>query len=608
MDDDVRAKTRSCAGAETSAAAASRIIAQWAARRRQACEQMVLSTLDLDRRDRESELIALARLHAVSMLDASFLHAGEGGGAGRRRARSPERALVRRIAREWAGGGAREGAARGRAEEWLGETERERVRSVRERVRMATDQGGPDGGLPRLRGRHADVVTRMAMERQRELQGLSEHRAVSAFAHRGRIQSFLRGRSGRPMNDERPNSMAARELVGQLRQSHPVSRLREEVRFQTESTASDQSGSGELSTQNTSSVNNHHVQNASREYEIRTNRPMEDEPDGGNAVLQNDFHQEQIIQQYEEYYSDSRSSEQDSEQSSSSTESDLPRSSRDISGTEDGQDSTFLLHRHREEEWHVIESNSTRNDRRFSPPEDDVYGVELRELLSRRSVSNLLSSGFRESLDQLIQSYVERQEHSWDLVEGQRRPSSSSGRGVLNEDHPIEIIRMDEAAATRDRDERPHHQPLTTVLSSVSDDEALFPEQRDELAHHNHNWSQQTAMHRRSEFQDWDWDAMNVLRDEVRGVQRGMSSMQQMLEACMEMQMELQRSIKQEVSAALNRSSLITMRGAEEDGSQSQSQWKVAREGICCICCDNQIDSLLYRSVSLSQLLLHHLL
>jgi hypothetical protein len=201
---------------ETSAAAASRIfLARWsaAARRRQQqacdCEQMVLTTPDLDRRDRESELLALARLHAVSMLDASFLHGGDGGGGGdrdrdrgggRRRARSPERALVRRIAREWAGGGAgglveSAAAARRRGEEWLGETERQRVRSVRERVRMAAttttaQHQQPPPPLNLLRGRQAraDVARRIAMERQRELQGLSDHRAVSAFAHRARIQ------------------------------------------------------------------------------------------------------------------------------------------------------------------------------------------------------------------------------------------------------------------------------------------------------------------------------------------------------------------------------------------------------------------------------------
>ena len=59
----------------------------------------------------------------------------------------------------------------------------------------------------------------------------------------------------------------------------------------------------------------------------------------------------------------------------------------------------------------------------------------------RRSVSNLLRSSFRESLDQLIQSYVERQGHAnaeWELQE--TAPSSASVEQDLEQHNRDQLV------------------------------------------------------------------------------------------------------------------------------------------------------------------------
>ncbi|XP_062194164.1 uncharacterized protein LOC133897447 isoform X2 [Phragmites australis] len=214
----------------------------------------------------------------------------------------------------------------------------------------------------------------------------------------------------------------------------------------------------------------------------------------------------------------------------------------------------------------------------FVPGDDDnVYSTELRELLSRRSVSNLLHSAFRENLDRLIRSYVERQGRGplpWDLegtTPAPNSPEQSQEQQRGDEDHELHHT-VDRPPVVIPTPPMPPRQPLW----------------HSEL--HRNNWIRQN-IHRSSS--DIEWEAINDLRADMARLQQGMSHMQRMLEACMDMQLELQRSVRQEVSAALNR--FIGEQGERKEIIDDGSKWINVRKGTCCICCENPIDSLLYR-------------
>ncbi|KAG4961214.1 hypothetical protein JHK87_037847 [Glycine soja] len=665
-----------------------------------------------------------------------------------------ERERVRQIFREWMNSGSRDHASnhfqgnnsRG---EWLGETEQERVSAIREWVQMSSQQRGVssgesreeqsseigtqiecvrDGfvvnqnegqhqtehtrrGIRKLRGRQVflDMLKKAEMERQREVQELLNHRVVSHFPHRNRIQALLRGRflrNDRSIDNNKSTSIAESEL-GLLRQKQTVSGLREGFVFRKDNFGCSQatSNTSDTSSEDDIDVNTIEETGASSSQAVPTVHSQQSEPnnrvsDGLEISGDQICSQGTICENLDRQGSSAHVETRDLESSSSTrferedgtggnvdtmpTEdpsNGLTQPSLQIEDTDQGNMhelsevhteqsqrgdiindesdivddvdliESIALEGEQQEEviiendgsvWHQsVDDNqlgSTTNewpqnilggedgensrmqeqeapevwqedggfqeaveiwlggpsDNEVAPvgrihgfyfPEDDnVYSVELRELLSRRSVSNLLGSSFRESLDQLIQSYVERQGHAhveWELQETTPSPLAEQ--------------------VSRQHSRDPIVSPQATVNSSL--DRPLPPTPPPQPLWDRHsrhdNWSQSDINNQRLGI---EWDIVNDLRIDMVRLQQRMNNMQRMLEACMDMQLELQRSIRQEVSAALNRSTGSSDDQVEfitgiHDGvsTDDKSKWECVRKGLCCICCESNIDSLLYR-------------
>uniref|UniRef100_A0A7N0UT51 RING-type domain-containing protein n=1 Tax=Kalanchoe fedtschenkoi TaxID=63787 RepID=A0A7N0UT51_KALFE len=232
----------------------------------------------------------------------------------------------------------------------------------------------------------------------------------------------------------------------------------------------------------------------------------------------------------------------DASESEESVEDGLQRSSRQVSGASSSSDTFYGL-------------------------EDNERTSELNELVGRRRVSNLLESGFRENLNRLLQTYVERQAQAsvgWDLNDSMSSPVSE----VLYQEQQTE-------------NQSGH---FVDTFGPFNHPQRIRPGQ----IWHQVPWTR--TVHQPPGF---DWDVISDLRMDITTLQLRMNDMQRMLEACMDLQLELQRSIRQEVSAALNRS--VLSESSDAGLPDDKSKWDLVRQGICCVCSHSSIDSLLYR-------------
>ncbi|XP_074302570.1 uncharacterized protein LOC141634236 [Silene latifolia] len=207
----------------------------------------------------------------------------------------------------------------------------------------------------------------------------------------------------------------------------------------------------------------------------------------------------------------------------------------------------------------------------------NVYHIELRELVNRRRVSSLLDSDFRENLDRLIQSYVDRQTDA---------PDDWEHHEIL----PPFVSRNQELLHTEREESEPHD-------SHANGNEPRLPPRPPPLPQADWGWGlHQTNWARRNIHQQsgTKWELINDLRIDMTRLHQRLNNMQMMLEACMDMQVELQRSVRQEVSAALNRSNNPS-ESLENILPKDSFKWDSVRKGVCCICSSTNIDSLLYR-------------
>ncbi|KAF3644454.1 putative zinc finger CCCH domain-containing protein 1-like [Capsicum annuum] len=246
---------------------------------------------------------------------------------------------------------------------------------------------------------------------------------------------------------------------------------------------------------------------------------------------------------------------------------------------------------------------------------------DIRQLLNRKSVSIFLNSGLREKIDRLMTSRSQQLPNAMsDQLEekvGARMTkqvgkeeeviSYNETRGAEGEDYeeeadsgyeeddfeddnipirqqylePEELIDQNKASQTLQSWNNNQDRCVNDDSYHLPTNSSPQPRLSNIYSQHNQQCSSSSTRHTSIEM-----ELIYELRGHMEQLHQEIFEIRRSINSCMNMQMNLQHSIKQEVAAAVTQSGPTL-------GSSSDK--KGANRANCCICYEQQVDSLLYR-------------
>ncbi|KAG8635733.1 hypothetical protein MANES_16G058900v8 [Manihot esculenta] len=417
--------------------------------------------------------------------------------------------------------------------------------------------------LPKIKGRQAlnDLLFQMEKERQRELVSLAERQSVSRFSQRGRVQSMLRIRClqrGMAIQDQQrsrsiPSTIASDENRSQRRST--IMNLRERFSAGVEQATSSSSYAATTRRNAEESKNN-----------IDDNRELPTL----NHVIEDCHHQGISTPKQQTASSAGNSSSHTSEIHEEDTHEESSSSSDVIwQGTSPEARPRSYWEDRRQAWYQEMLTTASENN-------------EIRQLLERRAVLKCLSSDFRQRMDRLMVSHVQRQdeESSEEEVDHDTDEGGREGEEEAEEEEYVEgqiLQEMDEEESTPSVNSPSpcsswnyshHHEVDDSEQVPTAPSQQLFPTQGGELFSSLSN----TSM---------EMDLIHNLREHIEQLQLEMSELRRSMQTCMEVQAEFIKNLKKDAypvqEVEMNTSNTATKRRK------------------CCICYEMEVDSFLYR-------------